>query len=706
MAESSYAVSVDIGGTFTDFVLLDLNSGESRVTKMLTTPNSPVECVKAGLDGLLQSSMVDPADLESFIHATTLATNVVTEGKGSRVAMLTTEGFRDVIETGREGRYDGYDLQIVIPPPLVERRNRIPVLERIDYRGEVIIPLTTGEVDRLVGRVVDGNFDSVAVCLLHSYVNPEHELLLGKALQRRVPGIPISLSHEVLPKQGEFERFQATVINSYVRPRIEKYLKELEDYCFAIGVGGAIYLMMSNGGMSALETASRYPVRMIESGPAAGVIGACKVAEDLAMRRVLSFDMGGTTAKACLIDDFQPQISSQLEVARLKRFASGSGYPVALPSIDLLEVGAGGGSIARVNEMGLLEVGPDSAGADPGPACYDRGGQYPTVTDADLALGILNSRYFLGGKMEVSHDAASLAIEEHLAKILNQDVLSCAWGVFDVVNENMARALRIHAVENGIDPRSCDVIAFGGAGPVHACAVAEKLGISHIVSPDGAGVGSAYGLVFAPRISDESISRVTALSKVSDSFSDDCFEMLLGRIGVLPKESTIRFLLDLRLVDQFFEITVLVGEGTSVPKIDVETLGESFSQEYARRFGRVPEHPEIEVVNWRVQANLPTPARARRATESRSRLDGYAAVHDEREVFLGPRGHVRAAVVSRYDMTDDLVVQGPAIVEERESTTLVMPGYETWIDAGRNLHIGRKGLSWPAERGGDINGWR
>lgn len=689
MSKPTFAVAVDIGGTFTDLVLLNLITGESTVTKVLTTPSAPVDCVRAGLSDLLGAASIEAGQLEAFIHATTLATNIITEGKGSRVAMLTTSGFRDVIETGREGRYDGYDLQIVLPPPLVERRDRIAVNERLDYRGEVIVALTPEEIERLELIVANGDYESIAVCLLHSYANPGNERRLGDALAMSQIGIPISLSHEVLPKQGEYERFQATVINSYVRPRIQEYLNELEGYCRSIGIGGPIYLMMSNGGMSALEVASRQPVRMIESGPAAGVIGASKIAEDLGMARVLSFDMGGTTAKACLIENFKPQLSGLLEVARLKRFAVGSGYPVSLPSIDLLEVGAGGGSIARVNELGLLEVGPDSAGADPGPVCYGKGGLLPTVTDADLILGILNPEYFLGGKMRVNLSDATAAIQEHLVSKLGQDVLSCAWGVFDVVNENMARALRIHSVEQGVDPRSCDMIAFGGAGPVHACAVAEKLGVRHIVSPDGAGVGSAYGLVFAPRISEETLSNVVALTKFESALYDDTFKPLLTRVGPVNDESSVRFLLDLRLVDQFYEITILVGEGTAMPQIDVDVLARSFGEEYGRRFGRVPGIEEIEVVNWRVQVNLPTSANAGETIRSRQGVSGAAANKGSRNVYLGPAGHVEASVWDRYAMSTTDVAPGPAIVEERESTTLILPGYEATVDDERNLHIDR-----------------
>jgi N-methylhydantoinase A/oxoprolinase/acetone carboxylase beta subunit len=698
--ETSYLVAVDIGGTFTDMVMMDLRSGESRVTKVLTTPSAPVECVRTGMSELLAAAGLDGSQLESIVHATTLATNIITEGKGSRVAMLTTKGFRDIIETRSEGRYDGYDLQIVVPPPLVERRHRHEVTERLDHRGEIVTPLDEAELARIVELVAEGGYDSVAVCLLHSYANADHETRLGDAISMALPDIPVSISSEVLPKQGEYERFEATVINSYVRPRIQAYLDELERYCRSIGHTGPLFLMMSNGGMSGVDVAARQPVRMIESGPAAGVIGAARLAEELGFERALSFDMGGTTAKACLIEDFHPRLSASLEVARLKRFAPGSGYPVALPSIDLLEIGAGGGSIARVNELGLLEVGPDSAGADPGPVCYGRGGTLPTVTDADLAIGLLNPEYFLGGRMNVDPSSALAAIEQHLSKKLDQSALNCAWGVFDVVNENMARALRIHAVEQGVDPRTSTMIAFGGAGPVHACAVAEKLAIAHIVCPDGAGVGSAYGLALAPRVSEEVLTRVVSLDKVDQSLANELFGRLVDRARGSSETSNVRYVVDLRLSEQFYEISVALDAGREGPTINPEELATAFLSEYERRFERPPSLPQIEVVNWRVQVSLPggtDPAPRAAAT-----FDGGVDVIEKppRQIYFGPRGQQLARVWNRYAMKSGQKVMGPAIVEERESTVVVMPGYSASVDDHRNLHIRSNDLDDSTDDGG------
>jgi N-methylhydantoinase A/oxoprolinase/acetone carboxylase beta subunit len=688
--KAHHLVAVDIGGTFTDMVLMDVMSGESRVTKVLTSPSAPVECVRTGMAELLVAAGLSGSDLESVVHATTLATNIVTEGKGSLVAMLTTEGFRDVIETGHEGRYDGYDLQIVIPPALVERRHRLEVKERLDHTGEVVTQLEQGEIDRVVRDVSAGHYDAVAVCLLHSYANPDHEQKIGQALTQALPDTPVSLSSDVLPKQGEFERFEATVINSYVRPRIQAYLDELEEYCRSIGLEGPLFLMMSNGGMSGVDVAARLPVRMIESGPAAGVIGAARLAEELSFEQALSFDMGGTTAKACLIEDYHPRLSASLEVARLKRFASGSGYPVALPSIDLLEIGAGGGSIARINELGLLEVGPDSAGADPGPACYGRGGTLPTVTDADLLIGLLNPDYFLGGRMNVDKHAAEAAIHTHLSAQLDQEPLNCAWGVFDVVNENMARALRIHAVEQGVDPRTTTMIAFGGAGPVHACAVADKLGIGHIVCPDGAGVGSAYGLALAPRVSEEVLTRVIPVGKIEQSTVDELFGRLVDRARGETSATSVRYVVDLRLTDQFYEISVSLDGRLGVPTIDVADLASTFLAEYERRFEQAPSFEQIEIVNWRVQVSLPggsVPASGARPSATFDGGEVGESLKGSRDVFLGPLGTQSASVWSRYALKPREVVRGPAIVEERESTVVVLPDFVAHVDEARNLHI-------------------
>jgi len=682
----SHLVAVDIGGTFTDLVLMDVTTGQSHVTKVLTTPSDPVEAVRAGVLELLETGGISGGDLESVIHATTLATNTVTEAKGARVALLGTEGFRDILEMGREGRYDAYDLQIQVPRPLVDREARLGVRERVDYAGNVLTPLEPAEIERAVAAVRDAGAEAVAVCLLHSYAAPEHEALLGAALREQLPDVPVSLSSEVLPRRGEFERMVATVVNSYVLPRMQVYLRRFAGFCGEIGHEGPLFLMMSNGGMAGVDVASRHPVRMIESGPAAGVIAASRVARGLDLRRVLSFDMGGTTAKACLVQDFEPRLAENLEVARLQRFAPGSGYPLAVPSVDLLEIGAGGGSIARVTSLGLLEVGPDSAGADPGPACYGRGGELPTVTDANLVLGFLNPDYFLGGRMTVSRDAADAALAGNLAERLEREPIECAWGVYDVVNEQMARALRIHAVAQGVDPRDCSMVAFGGAGPVHACAVAAKLAVSHVVCPTGAGVGSAFGLARAPRVSEELQTHVVPLDAVDDDTVQVIRAELLDRAlgsGEDRAAVDVRYLVDVRLAGQLYEVTLPLGE-----RIDPAELGRAFADEYEPRIGRRPGEGRLEIVNWRIRAEVGgTGAGQAHAMGGTATAQDGESIKGSRGLYLGPSGQVEATVVDRYAMAAGESVTGPAVIEERESTVVVLPGFHASMDEDGNLHL-------------------
>jgi N-methylhydantoinase A len=691
-------VAVDIGGTFTDIVGVDVETGETRVVKVLTTPLRPVAAVATGVDELLAVRRGDEgvstdATLASVIHATTLATNIVTEGKGARVLLLTTDGFRDVLETRREGRYDSYDLQIELPQPLVPRRRRLGVAERVSHSGAVLEPLAEEEIRRVVELAVDAAPESVAVCLLHSYANAEHEHALEAALAEALPGVPITLSSSVLPRRGEFDRLSATVVNSYVRPSIEEYLGEFDAFCRELGQSESIFMMLSNGGVASLATAGRLPVRMIESGPAAGAIGASRVAASLGLEQVVSFDMGGTTAKACLIEGFEPHVASSLEVARLQRFAPGSGYPLAIPSVDLLEVGAGGGSIARLDDLGLLQVGPESAGADPGPACYGNGGTEPTVTDADLVLGLLNPEYFLGGKMTIRPELAAQAIDTHLGAPLRQDTVTCAWGIFELINENMARAVRLHALERGVDPRACSMIAFGGAGPVHACAVAAKLGIDHVVFPVGAGVGSAFGLAVASRMSEATHVEAIALDALDPVDGERIFRTLvdaaLEDVGVVDEEVLeLRRHVDLRVRGQLFEITVPVAPGG----LEAVELATAFGDDYERRFGRRPGG-ELELINWRIQAVVPGPLAASGSEQIRleAATTAEAVADRRRRIFYDPSGPVEALVRNRYALRPGDTLAGPAIVEEHESTIVVPTGYTVSCDVDGTVHARREG---------------
>ena len=489
---------VDIGGTFTDLIVYDERTGALHIGKTLTTPDDPAIAVETGMQETLTLAGEPPAAVGNVIHGTTLVTNALIERKGARTALITTRGFRDAIEIRHEGRYDLYDLFLEMPPPLAPRRLRFEVDERVLADGSVHKPLDTATIPALIAELRRQGVEAVAVSLLHAYRNPEHERLLGEALAAGAPEIVLSLSSEVVPEIREYERTSTTLANVYVRPLVERYLERLEARLRAQGMTDAsLYIMLSSGGTGTVETARRFPIRMIESGPAAGALAAAQYGSLTDRPNLLSFDMGGTTAKACIIDNGEPLVSADFEVARVYRFKRGSGLPVRVPVIEMIEIGAGGGSIARADTLGLLKVGPDSAGAQPGPACYGRGGAAPTVTDADLLLGYLDPAFFLGGKMRLDLAAAERALGA-LGERLGLSATEAAWGVHQVVNENMAGAARIHAVERGKDPRAYPLFAFGGAGPVHAYRVAKILDVPELVIPLGAGVTSALGFLVAP----------------------------------------------------------------------------------------------------------------------------------------------------------------------------------------------------------------
>ncbi|MGN6699676.1 MAG: hydantoinase/oxoprolinase family protein, partial [Thermomicrobiales bacterium] len=468
-------VGVDIGGTFTDLMLFDERTGALTIGKVLTTPREPAAGVETGLRETLADAGEQPTAIGGVIHGTTLVTNALIERTGATTALLTTRGFRDAVEIRREGRYDLYDLFLEMPPPLAPRRRRLEVDERILADGTVLEPFDLAQAPALVARLRALGAEAVAIALLHAYRNPAHERALGAALAELAPDLAVSLSSEVAAEMHEYERTSTTLANVYVRPLVERYLRELVTRLDALGLdGAALLIMLSSGGAGTVETARRFPIRLIESGPAAGALAAAHYGRLTGRPDLLSFDMGGTTAKACLIGGGEPLVSADFEVGRVYRFKRGSGLPVRVPVIEMIEIGAGGGSIARVDSLGLLKVGPDSAGAEPGPACYGRGGTLPTVTDADLILGYLDPGFFLGGRMSLDKAAAEAAVAP-LASQLSLDPTDAAWGIHQVVNENMAGAARIHAVERGKDPRSRALFGFGGAGPVHAYRVAEIL---------------------------------------------------------------------------------------------------------------------------------------------------------------------------------------------------------------------------------------
>ncbi|MBI4277631.1 MAG: hydantoinase/oxoprolinase family protein, partial [Armatimonadetes bacterium] len=567
MAERTYRLAFDIGGTFTDFVLLDTETGEFTVHKCLTTPHDPAEGALRGVSELLASTRAPGHHVSSAIHGTTLVTNAIIERKGAKVALLTTAGFRDVLEIRNEQRYDIYDLFLRFPEPLVPRYLRCVVEERVDRRGRVLHDVRREDVARALetiraedardrtaaaatqppaGVSSASGLTALAICFLHAYRNPANERAAARFAQELWPGLDVVASHEVASEVREYERANTAVANAYVLPLTRRYLETLARALADLGCRGGLYLMLSSGGICTLDTAARFPVRLIESGPAGGAIGAAFLGTAAGVRDLVSFDMGGTTAKICLIQDGYPAITRQMEVARVHRFKRGSGLPVQVPSVDVTEIGAGGGSVAWIDEMGLLRVGPRSAGADPGPACYGLGGVEPTVTDADLVLGYLDPAYFLGGTMRLDRAAAERAMEK-VAQPLRLSLTEAAWGIHQLVNENMAAAARIHVIERGRDPRRYALLAFGGAGPVHACGVARLLGQKRVICPLAAGVLSAVGFLVAPASFELAHSRPELLQSTEWAEANRLLDDLEARgravlrdAGLTPEQIQIR----------------------------------------------------------------------------------------------------------------------------------------------------------------------
>jgi len=692
MKQQTYRVGVDIGGTFTDIFLLSEEGGEVAIGKVLTTPRNPAEAVVNGLRALLHEQGIAPAVVTHLVHGTTLITNAIIERKGAKTGLITTKGFRDALEIGRERRYDIYDISLENPEPLVPRFLRREVNERLDNTGRVITPLNPDEALEVIRGLVADGIEALAVCLLHSFRNPAHELLLKKLVAEHFPHLACSLSCEVMPEIREYERTSTTVANVYVKPLAQQYLHKLNADLRVLGLPRDIFIMLSNGGITSCSIAGEYPIRLIESGPAAGALAAVFYGTGKKLERVISFDMGGTTAKICLIDHGKPLLTTDFEAARVYRFKKGSGLPLKVPVIEMIEIGAGGGSIARVDKLGLLKVGPNSAGAEPGPVCYDRGGEEPTVTDADLVLGYLSPDYFLGGKMRLNLEKAKGAIEDKIARPLKVDLLRAAWGIHQVVNENMANAARIHLVEKGRDPRDYNLIAFGGAGPVHAYRVAERLKLKTLVCPLAAGVTSAFGMLTAPLAFDFVQSYVTSLSELDFAVLERVYadmekrgRDLLAAAGVEGEIALTRSA-DMRYLHQGFEIRVPLPS-SRLTKDDLSALRRAFAEEYERLYKRLNPGVEIEVVNWRLVASGPQPQITLRPPEVAGRSLA-AARKGERLVYLPEHnGFVPCSVYDRYLLPVGATFSGPAIVEERECTVVIGPGAQASVDEEQNLVI-------------------
>jgi N-methylhydantoinase A len=689
----SARLGVDIGGTFTDLVVLDETTGVLRVGKVLTTAKDPAHGVEQGIQTLLDEARVAPGRVHAVVHGTTLATNALIERKGARTGLITTAGFRDALEIRHEGRYDMYDLLIDPPPPLIPRHRRREVPERLLPDGAILRALDEDAARRVIAGLVADGVEAVAICLLHAYVNPVHERRLAALLAELAPALVVSCSSDVVPEIREYERTSTTAANVYVAPLMARYLEDLERRLGGLGVPGQLYVMQSSGGIALPPLARRLPIRLVESGPAAGALAAAQAARERGEARLLSFDMGGTTAKACVIDGGVPLVAREFEVARADRFKKGSGLPIRVPVIEMIEIGAGGGSIARVDRLGLLKVGPDSAGADPGPACYTLGGQQPTVTDADLLLGYLDAEFFLGGRMRLDRAAAERAIAEHVARPLGLDPVQAAWGIHRVVNENMAAAARIHGIERGRDLRAYPLFAFGGAGPVHCWQVAHVLKVPRVLIPFGAGAMSAWGLLAAPLAFDFVRTLRARLDAADWEAVNRCFadmedegRALLARAGVRPDAVTGRRVAEMRYVGQGHEVeaTVPLGRlaGASLPAIT-----SAFEAAYRALYHRLPQGVAIEALNWRVTVSGPSPALAFGGAAGRGGGAAAAVKATRRAWFAEAQAFVDTPVYDRYALGPGATFTGPAIVEERESTAVIGPGARCEVDAGRTLVV-------------------
>jgi N-methylhydantoinase A len=681
-------LAFDTGGTFTDFALLD-DDGELHLHKVLSTPKNPAEAVVQGVTELLArfGGRVD-LDRLQVLGATTVVTNAVLERKGVETGFISTAGFQDMLRIRNEGRYDLYDLNIKYPDPLVTRANSFGAEERIAADGTVVAELKEETIREIAGTLRGRGIKSVAVCLLHAYKYPAHEQRIAALLQQESPDIFVSLSSEVCPEVREFDRASTTVVNAYTRPQMAGHVAHLEREFADRGIDRQVLWMTSSGGLVPSSRAAELPVRLIESGPAAGAVAAAEFGRTAGEASVLSFDMGGTTAKLCLIPNGEPTVGTDLEVAHYQRFRKGSGFPLKIQSIRMIEIGAGGGSIAVKNPLGLLAVGPRSAGALPGPAAYQRGGSEPTVTDADILLGYMGVESFVGGSFKVSKDAASEAMAK-LAASLEVSVERCAWGIHDLVNESMSKAAAMHATDLGVDPRALPMVAFGGAGPVHAYGIARKLGISRIICPTGAGVSSAIGLLIAPVAVDLAASHpmgvdgwdFAEMDRLLDGLAAEGAEVV-NAAGVPADTIANRYTVDMRYVGQGHEITVALPDRTLPKDQFLAELTASFTRLYRELFGRTVR-ASLEVITWRLRSSggkdqVTRPHQAIVADALKGRRPVY---FNELNAFAD------TPVYDHYRLPVGQAIRGPAIVEQRESTAVIGPSGTAHVDGHGNLVI-------------------
>lgn len=684
----SNRLGVDIGGTFTDIVL-ETNSKRFSA-KVLTDNTNPETAIFKGINDVCLKADIAPSDLTQIIHGTTLATNSLIERKGAKTALITTEGFRDVIEMRTESRFEQYDLNLSLPEPLLSREHRYVLKERIDAQGRVLIPIEQRAVEDLANELRNKGYTSVAVGFLHSYVNNNHENVVGKIIQNIIPNIMVSLSNEVSPQVREYERFSTTVANAYIKPLIEKYLLNFLTELGKKNINCPAFLMHSGGGVISFQDAMKFPVRLVESGPAGGAMFAADLASRYGLKKILSFDMGGTTAKICLIDDYKPKTSRVFEVARTYRFKKGSGIPISIPVIDMVEIGAGGGSLANVDSLNQIRVGPKSAGSDPGPACFNKGGKKVTVTDADLLLGKLDPKNFAGGSIELNPNVSKMVAEKDIGHNLQMGSDEAAWGISEVVDENMANAARVHAIENGQDLSDYTMIAFGGAAPLHASRLCEKIGINRCIIPKGAGVGSAIGFLKAPYSFEASRSIFMRLSQFDADLAEKIFVDMEKEASNFVRSCDENS----QLISNFKVYMRYSGQGWEIPisflrkeikNPSKEVFQKRFEEDYKKLFGRAVFGMQIEIVVWAVNTFTPLPE-----VKAEPELVEIKKIKTKNNCNFFDTGlgkNVQAIRINRDKINKKSWLKGPAIISEKETATIVSSNFSILVREDECLDI-------------------
>jgi len=690
--DGAVRIAADVGGTFTD-VVLERTNGTYASTKVLTTYDAPERGILDGVAQLISEEGVDASSIVQFVHGTTLATNALIQRRGAKTALITTEGFRDVIETRTESRFEQYDLDIVLPTPLIARKDRFTLTERRNARGEELIPLDEDALQILVAQIGAAGYESIAVGFIHSYVNPTNERRVREVIRRELPEVSVSISSEVSPQMREYERFNTVCANAYVQPQMESYLVRLRDQLQDRGITCPLYLVHSGGGLMSVESAAEFPVRLVESGPAGGAIFAADLAARYGRDRVLSYDMGGTTAKITLIEDFRPQTAKTFEVDRTARFKKGSGMPISIPVIDMIEIGAGGGSIASVDRLGQIRIGPHSAGSEPGPASYSLGGEHATVTDANLELGRLHPDTFGAKDINLSPELASKAIQTSVGDALGLDATAAAVGIAEVVDENMANAARAHAVEHGKGMAGFTMIAFGGGAPLHAARLMDKLGLDELIVPPGAGVGSAIGFLVAPFSYEAVRSFYTTTTNFDVAGSNTVLAELTDEALSFVRQGTdedveVERQVSMRYVGQGWEIPVTLDDGIVFDELAAELLTSKFTKAYEGFFGRAIDDLTIEAVSWSVRVSSVLPPRDRVELNATGEPAGLTpATRDAYDAAIGDR--VATAVLNRSELAIGAKINGPAIIAESQTTTVLGSHHRCTVQPDGSLLIGR-----------------